>query len=258
MSKLKDENARALAESLFVPTERWGWQYVPPDAARPSPDLEREPRWVEPPPPDFRGLTGRQAWQRKQAVKRGLIAGAVLLVGLALGLAAIWFLPMLRTNQSVSAIQRKYEEHRQQEWIRFNQAHEHWRDAVVAWDRSELARRDAADLWYPLELRSSPQRVDVFGGTPDGWSALLCTVGTTLMEGGTPVFVIDFTEEDVTGPLCEVAHLKGFPVSRQNVPANLEAARLLDGMGVEAVAEIVAESVDTMRKGGEDVELRML
>src|SRR6184192_2630751 len=41
-----------LADRLFVPWERLGWEFVPPAPPAPSPDADREPVWVEPPEPD--------------------------------------------------------------------------------------------------------------------------------------------------------------------------------------------------------------
>jgi hypothetical protein len=271
VAKLDESNALMLAGRLFESSERWGWQYVDPGAVRPSPDLASEPGWVDPPPPDLRGIHARQAFLRRKLRWRVVIAiglfvfglviikfGGVLICLMALALVAGWLFPLLRTNRRARAVQDNYGRDRQEQWTRFSQAHERWRGAVAHWDSTEQTRRNSADLWYPLELRSSPQRVDVFGGTPDGWSALLCTVGTTIMESGAPMFVVDLTEEDVSGPLCEVSRLRGLPTQRQSVPANLEAARLLEGLQPEQVAELIAESVDTMRGGGEDVVLRML
>ena len=270
MSGLEESSALVLARHLFVPRERWGWQYVDPGAPRASPDLDKEPQWLEPPPPDLQGIHARQAHLRSKAPKRAAISGAFLLAGLAIGvdglpfdiialiLGVVWFLPLYNAYERARSVRTQHQRHRQGQWNQFNQAHEQWDSTVKRWDASEQTRRDGADLRYPLEPWSPAQRVDVFGGTPDGWSALLCTAGTTILESGTPMFVIDLTEEDVTGPLCTVARLRGFPMRSQKIPARLEAARLLEGLSAEEVAELIAESVDTMRRGGEDVELRML
>lgn len=272
MAALREDDAQVLAGHLFVPTERWGWQYVDPAPARGSPELRNEPRWVDPLPPDLRAVHARQERLKSKALGRGVIVGSLLLLGIvvnadsggplliviALLLGAIWSGPLLLAYRSAHSVRARYEEHVQGEWIRYNAAREHWAKQVQQWNAEERARRDVTNLWFPLELRSCPQRVDVFGGTPDGWAALLCTAGTTIMASGTPMLVIDFTEEDVTGPLCSVAKAKGFPASRQSVPENLEAARLLEGLDADAIAELIAESVDTMRRGGEDVELELL
>ncbi|WP_206443437.1 hypothetical protein, partial [Candidatus Protofrankia californiensis] len=40
-----------LARRLFVPGERWGWEYVDP-GVNPHPYRDQPPIWNEPPPPD--------------------------------------------------------------------------------------------------------------------------------------------------------------------------------------------------------------
>jgi hypothetical protein len=84
---------------------------------------------------------------------------------------------------------------------------------VVAGSRAGV--EDHRAVWHPLDL-GTPSRVDVVGGTPDGWAALLCTAGASMLGSGTAVTVVDLTGEDVSGPLCALAAVRGLPVERRD------------------------------------------
>jgi hypothetical protein len=50
---------------------------------------------------------------------------------------------MLEPDRSVSTVQRRYEDHRATERVRFDRAHERWHGDVTRWDAAAVARRDA-------------------------------------------------------------------------------------------------------------------
>jgi hypothetical protein len=49
-----------LVHRLFVPHERWGWDAVAPEPARPSPEESSPPVWTPPAPPDLTSLRQRR------------------------------------------------------------------------------------------------------------------------------------------------------------------------------------------------------
>ena len=80
--------------------------------------------------------------------------------------------------------------------------------------KEEQARCEAASLWYPLQLRSGASRVDVFGGTGDGWASLLATLGNSLIQAGSSILLVDFSEWHVGGGLAMFAAARGISMTR--------------------------------------------
>jgi hypothetical protein len=70
------------------------------------------------------------------------------------------------------------------------------------------------------------------GGTPEGWAALLCTAGPSLLESGAAVVVADLGAGDVAGPLCMLAQVRGLPVVQRQVADAGEGAWPAGGVAV--------------------------
>jgi hypothetical protein len=282
---LTQDQVKELAQRLFLPGERWGWRFVAPVDRRPY--LCPAPVWNGPrPTPDHAGR--RQQAELWAGVLLVVGAGGLFLLAMAvalgarvaqpdpitgedmslgmyrvsalLGILAIvavlfaltpwvrsvlarWFSPSLRLHAR---------------WTRYAAAWQSWHRAAAGWDEEERRRCDALTLWFPVAPQSGPSRVDVFGGTAEGWSGLLSTLGAGLLAQGVPVLVVDLSEEDVAGPLSLFAETRRVPCRSRDLPGQLEAARLLDGLSPEQVGELIAESVHTMRKDGGRLELQML
>ncbi|MDQ4039335.1 MAG: hypothetical protein M3313_13535, partial [Actinomycetota bacterium] len=77
-----DEATAGLVERLFRAPERWGWEYVEPAPITEYPHMDQYPQWVEPLPPDLRGLEQLHAIAKAKLPKRLARAGAVALLGL--------------------------------------------------------------------------------------------------------------------------------------------------------------------------------
>jgi hypothetical protein len=77
---------------------------------------------------------------------------------------------------------------------RYNEAFSAWQRRVDDHNRREQERFGSSLLWYPVQLTSRPNRIDVFGGTEDGWASLLMTIGTTQLATGSSIFLLDFTD----------------------------------------------------------------
>ena len=175
--------------------ERWGWEYVDPGSARPSPALRNEPRFLAPGVPDVHDLEAKSAYLRSKAVKRGAIVGGLLLlatipdawvlfVPLALIMAAVWFGPLLANSSQITDRRNRYQAEQSRAAAEFQRVHRDWEQSVASWDARERDRVARADRWFPLSVRSAPHRVDVFGGTPDDWAALLAVMGASLLRAG--------------------------------------------------------------------------
>jgi hypothetical protein len=256
-----------LIRGLFVAQERWGWQYVDPAPAADL-DASRRPAWREPPEPDMTGLRARAARGRAKLAKRlGLVAVAwlvisigsssygllVLLVGGGLAFAP-WLLPTLR----ISSMRRSAQERGAAAWAEFEQADRAWVERADLLRRSEQARRSAAMVWFPVGLESGPSRVDVFGGTGDGWASLLTTVGASLLAASRNVLVLDLSEAQVASGLARLAASWGVPVTELELPRDHAELDLLGGLPTEHLAEVLADAVGSMRPGPAQVDLRAL
>jgi len=273
----------ALAPRVLSTPERWGWEYQEPLPARPSPELEAEPLWYGPPPPGATdsGLPGLSApgsgasgpgWTDRGAPiptgpgqkpganlpRRIMISGGLLALGVVLGkygivfdlaavvLAGIWFLPLLlaRSRPDTSALEAA---ERERDWVRYREAWQAWRNSVQSWNAGEQARRTIENLWYPVIAAPRTSRVDIFGGVPDGWAAVLTTMGASTLKAGNSLLILDLTEHDIARDLIDVAEVQGLTAAGLELPAELGPAGILHGLSAENIAEIIAEAVHTAR-----------
>jgi hypothetical protein len=237
--------------------------------------LHQRPQWAEPPP-----SADLVQWQRRKDRAWNCLAALPIVVLLALisalggtvgtavcvllfGVVGIglWCLyPHLRYGSA----RQQHDAYRAALFGQFGQAHARWEWAVADHDRCELERVSTALLWYPLQPRLRAPRIDVFGGTPDGWASLLATVGAGLLRSGGHVVVVDFTEHHVARELGGLAASQRCPVQMVELPGvthryNIDAAGdarlvgpdvLLTGLGANEVADLIAEALHTLRSHG--------
>jgi hypothetical protein len=263
VSGVSERSIDEFTKRLFALPEKWGWEYREPAAARRSPEWDREPLWVEP--------TNAPAVQRRPQVsgKKVAVVVVVLLIGLALrtfgilldlvaiGLAALWFLPFITNAQKTQFARGSAKGQRDKDHARYTEDWQAWRASVETWNAGEKARIDQADLWFPVTTEQAVSRIDVFGGTSDGWAALATTLGASLLTAGQFVLLLDLSEQDVSSDLVDMARLRGIPADVLDFPSENGYAGMLRGLGSEAVAEILAEAVNTAREAA-SAELRSL
>ncbi len=263
MPDVREQSVNDLASRVFNAPEKWGWEYREPVPARRSPEWEREPLWVEP-------ASGSSIQPRPQvSAKRIVIVVAILVVGLALRqfgivldllaivLAGVWFLPAITNAGKTNSRQRTAVERRDQDHARYTEAWQAWRASVETWNAGERARIAQADLWYPVAADQAVSRVDVFGGTTDGWAALVTTLGASLLAADRFILLLDLSEHDVSRELAAMARIRGIPADILDLPSEQGYAGMLAGLSSEDVAEIIAEAVNTSRET-ESTELRFL
>ncbi len=243
---------RDLAVSLLVPQERWGWEYVVPVPAVPSPLREQAPHWVGLPEPEAL----QQSRARDRRARTALAVAVVMAAWAASWGLAYWLMvgaglivPVLAwcavSGMRYGAARRNYKSRLEQEQLRFGRAVTQWRSAVAEHDRREQIRVASTVLWYPLQPMGQWAHVNVFGGTTDGWSSLLVTLGLSLQFTGASLLVLDFSERSVASDLASLAEVVGYQVRVDRVPA--------DGVvGVEELppaeaGELVAEVLATAR-----------
>ncbi|WP_234347625.1 hypothetical protein [Streptomyces specialis] len=158
----------------------------------------------------------------------------------------------IRSVQARAAVARK------EGYRRFEEEVLRWRARVTAHNEAERARVEAALLWHPVGLWSGPSRVDVFGGTADGWASLLATWGTSLLSPRRGLLVVDLSEQDVASGLAELTAAVGDAVTHIDLPAQAARLDLLGGMGADQVADVLAQAVHTARRPESRGDLRTL
>jgi hypothetical protein len=261
-----------MQQRLFDAPERWGWEFQDPGNPRAHKDLNRPPQLQEPAGPDIYDLQIILEQGKESAVKHGAIVGVVALIGLvslgqsavgivfvlaALGLGAFWFWPMINASQQITERQSRHETERRQARQAHDTATRQWQSAIQKWDVAEQERIESAMLWYPLRPRSASARLEVFGGTPEGWSSFLVTLGAGVLSAGNRLLVLDLSEYDIGRELAMRAQARKLPVRRQELPAQLDQTLLLQGLTAEEVAEMIAEALHG-RRGSGDVAARLV
>lgn len=260
-----------LRQRLFTGPHRLGWEYRPPPAARSSPLRDHEPVWTPP-----AGLDHNAATRAGAGTPRTLgcltvmfaVTTVVMVVTVVVGydaltadsespLAALtafivvlgWPVPLLLIAFAVAwwVIRRSDARHRRrlhEAWQGHLQDRHRWGADVRAFEDEEEARVRTVPLWYPIDV-SLNARVDVVGGTPAGWAALLTTWGTSGLGEGRSVAVLDCSRENVASQLTAAASDEGLPVRDVVLPSDTTASSLLAGMSSGAVAEVLAATAGT-------------
>lgn len=238
-----------LAARLFVPGERWGWEYraAQSTAFDPGP----EPQWVEPPPPDLGEPVAGHTQAREQLPKRIAITGAVLLIGMFAGSGVIvlvgllaggaWAaLPLLLATRRIRQTNLAWQEQRGAQHDAYLLHCSHRADWIARY-RDEEARSAAAPPFHPLTVESAASRVDVFGDDCDGWASLLTTVGCSMLQSDTEIVLLDLSGEHVAGALIELATACGFAPTHVRLPAEADRIPLLHGLSAHEASEVLAE-----------------
>ena len=263
-----------LADRLFVPAVRWGWEYVHAVPER-SPEVGHEPVWREPGIStnfDLLDLKLEYAkssvWPRLKLTGSAFFFAVILSIfgaslpvlgGLVIALGLSWaILPVVFAHQDISRAQREETERHDEAAFRYQQAVTAWRYRIEEHDQREARRCAAALLWYPLGFATTPSRVDVFGGIDEGWASLLATAGASMLQSGQDLLVIDLTEHDVADGLSLLARHKGVPVRRTELPKELARVGLLDGLDSEELTDLLVDSVRTLRKSADSPDLEAL
>ncbi|WP_322756437.1 hypothetical protein [Frankia sp. Cas3] len=260
-----------LARRLFVPEERWGWEYVDP-GVNPHPLHDRPPVWHEPSPPDTKSYEDDLANRMRKLPRLMIFPILIFLWGLSIYgfngwqtlvvVAVAWagFLVarIVRLKRKIAQEKAGWQARRDAEWERYQSATAGWRAAVESHEAADDARREAAPLFHALAPRPTASRIDVFGGTRDGWASLLATVGSSVLSAGGGILLLDFSERGIGDGIAQLAAAAACPVSGVDLPGDIGRLGLLHDVDPEDAAELLADAVDTARRGGDDPTLRVL
>ncbi len=263
-----------LTEALFRPPQRWGWEYVDPHPVSDYPHLDQYPQWQEPSGPDLSHLY--ELHRRAEAKQRqrltwaggvslfGLImlgsAGGfgifLLLVGVGIGAAAI--ILVQNPLNEIRRLQQQAEAEKQAQREEYRRVCAQWDAEIQRHKEQEEKRFQATPLLYPLVLEGLPSRVDVFGGTFEGWAAVLTTMGTSALAGGSSMAVLDLSGQQVSGPLAALSVKAGVRVTTATVPDGLARGGLLGDLNPRELADVLAEAISSMRPRTDHVDLQAM
>jgi len=266
-----NEATAGLVERLFRAPERWGWEYVESAPIAEYPHLDQYPQWVEPLPPDLRGLEQLHAIAKAKLPKRLARAGGVALLGLismagseGVGLvflligAAIGGFAIYQVSEPRSRMRQAQEEANQRRnavYATYLDVKSRWDERIAQHNAAERRRVETEPLLFPLAPAGFASRFDVFGGTATGWASLLATMGSSVLAAGNTVLVLDLSGQSVTGPLADLTRKVGASVQTAGVPAALEMPWLLGDLTPRELADVLAEAMDSLRSKNDNVDL---
>lgn len=108
-----------------------------------------------------------------------------------------------------------------------------------AW-RRRLGVAGGRREWFPVELPSGVDRVDVAGGSITSWAALITTVAAPRLSAGGEVTVIDLTEGAVGADLVRIAQGAGLRPLVWVLPGELPYLDLGTGLNAGSMADVLA------------------
>jgi hypothetical protein len=170
----------------------------------------------------------------------------------------MWVAPVIFLRSQMTAAQSAAERERSTRRTAYEQAHSEWQRAMTAHDYAEQKRLTETMHWFPLDVRSTTGRVDVFGGLGNGRAALFATMGASLLAARNQVLLLDFTEESIGHPLSVLMHKWGGAVTTLKLPEDLAALDLLAGLNPQDAAELLASAVLAGHRGDEHDDRRDL
>jgi hypothetical protein len=108
---------------------------------------------------------------------------------------------------------------------------------------SQVEQWKESKTWYPIRTNRGASRLDVVGGTPVGWSAMLLTTCGDLLDAGGRVTVIDLTELAIGHELVDVAKAIAGPVEMYSLPDDIAAIDLGESLDHAALIDILTNVV---------------
>ncbi|MFE6664897.1 hypothetical protein ACFVFH_15235 [Streptomyces sp. NPDC057697] len=260
------EAGAELALRVFTGEERWGWEFVQPPEPPAHRDAQNPPVYTEPSGAEVRAMEERvmAGSKNKGCGCLVLLAGVVGFAaggGIAAAVAVCLVVVILMASSPsarLRAAQNRLETSRAHARRDYERRRRAWQSRLDAHREKHLKHNETLDTWFPLSLASRPSRIDVFGGTGNGWASLLATVGGPLLGSGEPLVVLDLTQQAVALELAGLAASRDIAVTHVPMPGALLDNDLRDEFTPEELAETLAETVGTLRPPGADVDLHTI
>ncbi|MFJ8870780.1 hypothetical protein ACIRD6_34170 [Streptomyces sp. NPDC102473] len=254
-----------LARRVFTGEERWGWEFVQPPEPLAHRDAQNPPAYTQPTGAkvramEERAMTGKKSGAGCITLLAGIIAYIVGGGGTAAIVVGLVVYLLIATSPKVrlQAARRRLEADRARAKRNHEQRRRAWQSRIDAHRADQLRHNETLDTWFPLSLASRPSRIDVFGGTGNGWASLLATVGGPLLGSGQSLVVLDLTQQAVGLELAGLAARRDIPIAHVLLPGAMLNVDLREEFTPEELAETLAEALGTMRPPGADVDLHTI
>lgn len=242
---------QALIEALFTPGERLGWTFRDRNIfRRPFPEPPPQAPWI---PPQALAAAARARdgllWGLWRVIYiTALIAAPILCLGaflnfrldfLALVAVVIMQIPIAfvvtryaLTRFRPQRIQRQHQ-----------RALAAWQSRLTHFDQAEWHRVAPIQEWGPAIAPTGNRRIDVIGGDPRGWRALLTIFGASTLATGKSLTLIDLSGQQVSWELLTLAADRGYTIDTQVLPTDLPDSDLLTGLNINQIVDVLVESI---------------
>ena len=252
---------------------RLGWQHATAYSDPGPPPRRPTPPETERLSPDWAAAQRREENQINRPLKAALavatIVGLVLLaLGAAGSLGALLTALGVTCCALVAAVsgyalwqgERALRSRMADERARIGRAREAQESRLFAWQaehatqmRAWQARQLAYEQqkhWYAVGTPEGVPRVDIAGGTPSGWSAMLTTAAVSRMAAGGEITVLDLTGGAVALDLLGFARASGTDPLVWVLPGDLPRLDLGTGLGRNALADLLSAAASAADEPG--------
>jgi hypothetical protein len=259
--------------------EIWGWEHRPPapevepyTVPRPVPVLPA-PSWLDAPvvavPSRARITCGCLGWgflvgaagaavSDLFGVGSGVISVAYVLLWTALAVWTVLRLARRGRQMSRQGSGQWQQAVRHAQWMRdCVAAHVTHQTELLRWNSDRLAHIKALQAraarqpqWGVVRPPRTALRVDVFGGTRHGRSALLACMGASTLGSGQRLVVLDLTRDQVADRLLHLASAASLPTRTVSLPEQSGALNLLAGLNGGQAGRLLAEALHAVDAPG--------
>lgn len=256
---------------LFAPGERWGWEsrdvsqlYVPfPKPPPPEPTAVGPALEISGPATDYRRwklwlwllipgiflagpllqliFFGEEPTGAAKAVA-GLMVLTIWIGGYA------WLFVRTRTLRRRAlkgspATASGFKEIQQELMNEYQGAVAEWNLEAERYDEEERARLQRLPLHGAVRPATPSRRIDVYGGTVEGWQAFTTTLGASLLGSGQSLSVLDLSEADVASLLFRAAEEAGVPTKVDVLPQMAAQFDLFNGLNPTEIRGLLVEAL---------------
>ncbi len=192
------------SSALTAPNEesRLGWEWAPPPPPKQSTLRRQEPVWQEPPVLPSASRPRNQEQRTRAWWEIGLGTFFFFLIGasgwfflLSMALLAVGGLELYKSAQSPTGVSTEVAR-RNEHWDAFCSRHRAWLQAVEREEQDNRERHAVAPRWYPIRRLDPSRRLDVFGGSSEGWASLIHTAFGPWVNARS-ITVLDLTQHDL-------------------------------------------------------------
>jgi hypothetical protein len=123
----------------------------------------------------------------------------------------------------------------------YEEAMSAWQERIAQFEAAEVKRFEAAEVWRPVPLSESAHITCVFGGTSVSWTALLATLGASLLGSGAEITIADLSRRFTVDVLCDLCQTAGVPTTEFVLPGNAASADLFADVSWNDLSTVLVE-----------------